>query len=143
MFVPHKFHPCSKSTIYAQIIKSKAMIGIEIFKYRGHTVLGITLMKIWKYSAFNEVLIYLLLLSQLNIGHRISTKVLLIYKFWVHIRNLHAGINLDFNLQCIYTIFGGVTVIVKFVQVAEIHITIWVTSKSYSNDVEFILGYEI
>ena len=38
-------------------------------------------------------------------------------------------------------------VIVKFVplvaQVAEIHITIWVTSKSYSNDFETIFVDEI
>ena len=50
----------------------------------------------------------------------------------MYIRNLHTGINLDFNLQCIYTIFGCITVIVKFVQlvaqvaqVAEMHITTW------------------
>ena len=49
-----------------------------------------------------------LVMSKLNIGQRISTKVLLICKFWVHIRNLQARINLDFNLQCIYTIFSWV-----------------------------------
>ena len=56
----------------------------------------------------------------------------------MYIRNLHTGINLDFNLQCIYTIFGCITVIVKFVllvvqvaQVTEIQIAICVTLKSY------------
>ena len=53
----------------------------------------------------------------------------------MYIRNLHAGNNLDFNLEWIFTIFGWVTVIVKFVplvaQVAEMDNTIWVTSKIY------------
>ena len=35
-----------------------AMIGIEIFDYWRHTVLALTLVKIWTDSAFNEVLIY-------------------------------------------------------------------------------------
>ena len=50
----------------------------------------------------------------------------------MYIRNLHAGINLDFNLKCIYTIFDSLKAIVKFVQlvaqvaqVAEMHITTW------------------
>ena len=52
-------------------------------------------------------------MSQLNIAHEISTKVLLICKLWVHIRNRHTGINLDFNLQCIYAIFSWVTAVVE------------------------------
>ena len=50
-------------------------------------------------------------------------------------------------MQCIYTI---TTVIVKFVllmaqvaQVTVIHITTWVTSNSYLNDIETIFGYVI
>ena len=57
-------------------------------------------------------------------------------KFWLLI--LHARINLDFNLQCIYTIFNWVTVIDKFVHllykwhnVAEMHITIWLYSNFF------------
>ena len=33
-------------------------MGIEIFKYREHTVLALTLEKICEFSAFNEVLFY-------------------------------------------------------------------------------------
>ena len=36
------------------------MMGIERFKYREHTVLLFTLLKVLEFSAFNEVLIYLL-----------------------------------------------------------------------------------
>ena len=56
-------------------------------------------------------------------------KVLLICDFSVQIRIRHAGINLDFNPQCIYTTISWVTVIVIFVppvaQVVEIHIATW------------------
>ena len=111
-------------------------MGIEIFKSREHIVIALTLEKIWEFSAFNEVLNIYLLISELNIRYQLKTNVLLIRKFWVYIRKLHAGIRLDFNLQCIYTIFGWITVIDKFVplvaqvaRVAEMHITIWVTSK--------------
>ena len=43
-------------------------------------------------------------------------KILLMCKIWLHIRILHARINLDFNLQCI-TLFSA-----ELAQVAEIHI---------------------
>ena len=38
-----------KCAIYGQIIKSGAMMGIEIFKYREHTVLALALEKIWEF----------------------------------------------------------------------------------------------
>ena len=49
-------HTCSKCPIYGEIIKSRAMMGIEIFKYRGHTVLVLTLVK--EFPVFNQVLIF-------------------------------------------------------------------------------------
>ena len=36
-------------------IKSGTMKGIEILQYREHTVLVITMVKIWEFSAFNEI----------------------------------------------------------------------------------------
>ena len=49
---------CSKCAIYGQIIMSGAMMGIEIFKYREHTVLTLTLEITWEFYSFNEMLIY-------------------------------------------------------------------------------------
>ena len=37
---------CGKCAIYGQISKSGAMMGIEIYKFREHTVLALTLGKI-------------------------------------------------------------------------------------------------
>ena len=45
VFAPHKLI-FSKCTIYGQVIKSGTMIGIKIYKYREHTVLVTTLVKI-------------------------------------------------------------------------------------------------
>ena len=56
---------------------------------------------------FYHIFIYL------NFGHRISTRVLLIFR--LHIQNLHAGIKLDYNQQCIYIIFCRVRANVKIV----------------------------
>ena len=39
----HINYTCSKCAIYGEIIKSGAMMGIEICKYREHTVLVLTL----------------------------------------------------------------------------------------------------
>ena len=47
---------CGECAIYGQIIISGAMIGIEVFNYREHTVLALTLEKIWGVN----LLIYLL-----------------------------------------------------------------------------------
>ena len=98
-------------------------MGIEIFEYREYTVLAFTLVKIWEFSAFNEVLINQFINELIKYWTPDINKSIVICKFWVYIRNLDTRINLDFNLQCIYTIFSWVTVIVKFVPlVAEIHI---------------------
>ena len=45
VFVPHKL-TYGKCAIYGQIIKSGAMMGIEIFKSREHIVIALTLEKI-------------------------------------------------------------------------------------------------
>ena len=54
----HINYTCSKCAIYWQIVKSGAMMGIEILKYRQHTVLALTSGKIWEFSLFNEVKTY-------------------------------------------------------------------------------------
>ena len=48
-------YTCSNCAIYGQIIKRSD----ENFKYRGHTILELTWVKNFQFSAFNEVLIYL------------------------------------------------------------------------------------
>ena len=67
-----------------------------------------------------------------------SSAALVICKFWLHIRNLHAIINLDFILQCIYTIMVIVKFVPLVVQVAKVvekHFTTWQYSNTSLNTI--------
>ena len=57
VFIQHKITLVVNMPLWTNFL-SGAMMGIEIYKYRKHTVLALSLVKIWKFSTFNEVLIY-------------------------------------------------------------------------------------
>ena len=51
-------YPCTDSAIYLLKIQLRAKMGIEICRYQKFIVLALTLVKIFDFLTFHEVLIY-------------------------------------------------------------------------------------
>ena len=80
---------------------------IEMDSHRNYLVLELTFVEIWEFSAFNEVLIYQFINELIKYWTPdINKHILKVCKFWLHIRILHASINLDFNLHYYQLSYG-------------------------------------